>query len=223
MSLMRALPALLGLFLLTAAAPRDWSVTATRLPNGAYLVGNPAAKVKLVEYASYTCSHCAHFATESKPVLKGAMIRSGSTSLELRHVVRDALDLSAVVVARCGGPAGFARVSDAIFAGQERWLPQGAAYAETNAARLGSAPLPTRLRALADGAGLSAVGRANGLTDARLAACFADADDLRKVLALTEATPASVRGTPAFFVGGRQAPASDWAGLQPILRAQGAK
>ncbi|WP_375426964.1 DsbA family protein [uncultured Sphingomonas sp.] len=206
--------------LLSSAAPAqkraiDWSATARPLPSGAYLVGNPAARAKLVEYASYTCSHCAHFAVESKPVLKDVMIRSGSTNLELRHVIRDALDLSAVVVARCAGPSGFAKVSDAIFAGQDDWLPRGAALDRTGADQ----PLAVRLRALSDGSGLSAIGRANGVTVQRLAACFADRAAIDRVIAASGAMPPEVRSTPTFFLQGRLAPASDWIRLEPLLRA----
>jgi hypothetical protein len=212
-----------ALFLLCAAAPTDWSNRARLLPNGAYLVGNPAARVKLVEYASYTCSHCAHFAVESKPVLKGAMIRSGSASLELHHLIRDIIDLSAVVVARCAGPAGFARTSDAIFAAQDDWLPRGAAYAGANAPKLNGLPIGGRLRAIADGAGLSAIGRANGLTETRLAVCFADRAELDRVVAASEARPPEVTSTPSFFINGRLAAVPDWARLEPLLRAAGAK
>lgn len=218
-----ALAASAVLILSAAPPPRDWSATARLLPNGAYLIGDPGARVKLVEYASYTCPHCADFAGESKPVLKGAMIRSGSTSLELRHLVRDALDLAAVTTARCAGPAGFARMSDAVFAAQGEWLPRGAEYAGTNAAALETRPAAARLRALADGAGLTAVARANGVAPARLAACFADRADRDRVLALTAAKPDEVRATPTFYLNGRVLPASDWAQVEPALRAGGAK
>ena len=224
--MIRSLLAVAALFALSAAAPaqkaRDWSSVARPTPGGAYLVGNPAARAKLVEYASYTCSHCAQFAVQSKPVLKGAMIRSGSTSLELRHLIRDALDLSAVGVARCAGPAGFSRTSDAIFAEQDRWLPQGTQYDAANAARLEAQPIEARLRALADGSGLLAIGRANGVPVARLNACFADRAAIDRAIAASDARPATVRSTPTFFLNGRQVPAADWARLEPLLRAAGA-
>jgi protein-disulfide isomerase len=220
---MRALLSLLALALLTAAAPRDWTAVATRTPQGAYLIGNPAARAKLVEYASYTCPHCAHFSAESEAVLKGQMIRSGSTSLEFRHLIRDGLDLAAAVVARCTGPAGFARTTADLFAQQDRWLPQGYQWQQTNGQRIGMYPRMAQLRAIADGAGLTAIGRAHGLTDARIAACFADAGEVDRVLAMTAAVPPEVTGTPAFFVNGRHVPGADWATLQPVLRQQGAK
>ena len=85
-----------------ARAKMDWSTHVTQTPAGAYVIGNPAARVKLVEYVSYTCPHCAVFTTESAPVLKGQMVRSGSTSIEIRHFIRDRLDLAAALIARCG-------------------------------------------------------------------------------------------------------------------------
>lgn len=201
------------------AGPRDWSAQAVATPTGYYVLGNPAARVKLVEYASYTCSHCADFSVSAKPILS-QRIRAGTTSFELRHLIRDAFDLAAVTVARCGGPTRFARISDAIFAGQSVWLPRGSAFARTNAETLRqSAPL-VQLRALADGAGLSAIGRAQGLTDADLARCFADSAAIDRVVQAGRDLPPEVKGTPAFFVNGRFAAVGTWAALQPLLAAR---
>jgi protein-disulfide isomerase len=209
--------------LLTAAAPRDWSQVATRLPSGAFLIGNPAARAKLVEYASYTCPHCAHFSAESEPVLKRQLIRSGSTSLEFRHLVRDGLDLGAAIVARCTGPAGFAATTADLFAQQATWLPRGAEWQGANAQRIGAWPVPAQFRALAEGAGLLAIGRAHGLSDQRLDACFADTAEIERILALTRAAPPEVKATPTFFVNGRLVAGADWTRLQPALRAAGAR
>ncbi|RZM10626.1 MAG: protein-disulfide isomerase, partial [Sphingomonas sp.] len=128
------LPVLLAsLFLLAGAAPaRDWTQTVTPAPSGFYVVGNPAAKVKLAEWASYTCPHCGHFAAESASVLKDRMIRNGSVSLEVRHLIRDPLDLAAVIVARCGAPRGFLARHVAIFAGQDAWMQKGATFLQAS-------------------------------------------------------------------------------------------
>ena len=220
---MRAVPALLLLPLLLAAGPaRDWSLSVARTGAGAFVRGNPAARVKLVEYASYTCSHCAAFAGESAADLTGRMIRSGSTSLELRHLIRDQVDLAAAMVARCTGPARFFRTSEAIFAQQPRWLPRAIEYQTANAARLAMFPAPARLRALADGAGLSALGRGAGLSDAALDACFADQAEVDRILAIT-AGARDVAGTPTFFINGKLVAGNNWATLAPALRAQGAR
>ena len=220
---MRGLFAFLLLPLLLAAGPaRDWSASVTRTGAGAYVLGNPAARVKLVEYASYTCSHCAAFSGESAGVLKGQMIRSGSTSLELRHLIRDQVDLAAAVVARCTGPARFFRTSEAIFAAQPQWLPRAIDYQEANNARLATYPPLAQLRALADGTGLTQFGRAAGLSDAAMAACFADQGEVNRIVAMT-ADAKDVDATPTFFINGRISAAHDWATLAPALRAAGAR
>jgi hypothetical protein len=219
---MRAL-LLAPLLLLAAAAPRDWRETVTRLPSGAHLIGNPAARAKLVEYASYTCPHCAHFAEASAPVLRDRMIRSGSTSLEYRHLIRDAADLSAAILARCAGPKPFWATSEAIFAAQPQWLPRAYEFQQANAARLRSYPQPAQLRAIADGAGLTALVEARGLSAAAIDRCFADKAEVGRIVEMTRAAPPEVDSTPSFFVNGQAVPHADWAALEPALRARGAK
>lgn len=216
--------ALFALFLLAAAAPtRDWSTVAQVQADGAYVIGNPAARVKLVEYASYTCPHCAEFLTESGPVLKDRMIRSGSTSLTVRPLIRDALDLAAVTVARCGGARGFPARHAAIFAAQDRWIRQGATFLQANSATLDKLARPAAFRRIADGAGLTAIGTAHGLTEPQVVACFTTPGALDKVAALNGAVPVEVQGTPTFYVNGARVTGSTWAQLEPALRAEGAK
>ena len=222
--MMRLVLALLGFALVTAAAPvRDWSSVVTKTPAGTYLIGNPQARIRLVEYASYTCPHCAAFSKESELVLKAQMIRSGSTSLEFRNLIRDRLDLAAAVLARCTGPRGFAGTTAAIFAAQGQWLERGFDYQESNGARLGMYPVLAQLRAYADGAGLTALVQARGLTPKAIDACFADQAEVDRIVAISSARPDSVKGTPAFFVNDKPIATAAWAGLEPALRAAGAK
>ena len=124
--------AALALTLSASAAAPNWQTRVTRTADGAFLVGNPNARVKLVEYMSYTCPHCAAFSRESAAVLRGQMIKSGTVSLEERNLVRDQLDLAAALLARCAGPAGFDKLSTAFFAQQDTWLPAGIQFEQAN-------------------------------------------------------------------------------------------
>lgn len=222
---MRPVPALLALILLAAVPPpqsgRDWRQSVTPTPAGAHLIGNAAARVKLVEYGSYTCPHCAEFAAESGPVLKDRLIRSGTVSLEYRHLVRDGLDLAAVILARCGGPQRFAATHELIFATQGQWLQRGYDYQQANGQRIAMYPQLAQLRALADGSGLTAIVQARGLTPAAMDACFADAAAVDRLL--NAPVPASVHSTPSFFVNGKLVDHVGWAGLFPKLQAAGAR
>ena len=205
------------------AAPRDWTKVVSKTATGSYLIGNPKAKVKLVEYLSYTCPHCAEFLAESSPVLKGQMVRSGSTSIEFRNAVREKLDLSAALLARCAGPGGFVGATDAMFAQQESWYERGYRYQMANEARLAMYPEAGQLRALADGAGLTDLMRGRGMSNAAIDACFANQAELMTIATMTSGAWAKIDGTPAFEVNGKLVKGVGWAGLQPILRAAGAK
>lgn len=210
-------------FSASAAAP-DWQHHVVEAADGAYVVGNPNAKVKLVEYLSYTCPHCAAFSRESAGVLRGQMVKSGSTSIEIRNMVRDQLDLDAALLARCAGAGGFDKLSTAFFARQDQWLPAGVEWEQSNAQRMAMYPKMARLKASADGAGLTAIARANGMSQARIDACFADEAGLTPILAMMKRVPAGITGTPGFLINGKlRDNVYTWAELEPALRAAGAR
>lgn len=223
---MRSMFALaLGAAALVAAAPvKDWRTTTGMVPaTGAFTLGNPAAKVKLVEYLSFTCSHCADFARESKAPLHDALVRQGKVAVETRSAARDPYDLAAWIVTRCGGPARFPRLSSAVFASQKAWTDKGEAYAQANLAALKAMPQRQQLRTIADRSGLSAIGAANGVTAAQLDQCFATDAEMNRVIAMTNEAFAKIPGTPGFEINGQLVDGHDWASIAPELAAAGAK
>ena len=232
--MIRLLLALIVTPLLLGAAPapqRDWTRVVNRSVDGAYVIGNPAAKVKLVEYLSYTCPHCAHYAAEAKPVLHGRYVRSGSTSVELRHATRDSVDFAATIVARCGGAATFPRLSEALFATQRDWYPRGVAFEQANAARLSALTPEVQLREIAYASGFDAIAKSAGINDVRLRACFANRPALLQISAMSDKSWAAINaaaapmpgGTPSFVVNGKPQGTLAWPALDPVLRAAGAK
>lgn len=204
-----------------AAPARDWTRVVRAAPAGGYVIGNPAAKVKLVEYVSYTCPHCRHFSDESRAVLIGRMVRNGSTSVEIRNQIHDKIDLVATILARCVGTAGFLRYHEAVYAKQDDWYARAAEYDQTGAV----AALPSnasRARAFADTSGLSAIARASGLTAAALDRCFTDGTTAA-VATSAAAIRDDVDSTPAFEINGRLVLHVGWTELEPQLRAAGAR
>lgn len=210
--------------LLAAAAPaHDWRTTVVKLPSGAYAIGNPAAKVKLVEYLSFTCSHCAHFVAEARAPLHDNLVRRGVVRVEFRHAVRDPLDMTASLLARCAGPRGFAGASQAIFAAQASWYAQGAQWWQANAETLRSQPQLMQLKAAANGSGLAELMLGRGMTPTAISQCFARAGDLNILTAMTKASWAAIQGTPSFAINGKAVGGGDWPSLEPQLRAAGAR
>jgi len=204
-----------------SAAPRAWTAVAAPVATGSYLIGNPKARVRLVEILSYTCPHCAHFAAESDASIK-AMVRSGTLAVEVRNQLHDRIDLAATTLARCAGAAAFPAVHAAFLTRQREWIDRAIAWDQANAARVATYPQLAQLRALADGAGLTEIARGAGMTPAAIDACFANENALNAALKVSQSTEVAA-GTPAFVVNGKLIQTVTWAQLQPMLRAAGAK
>lgn len=203
--------------------PADWNNYVRQTPEGNFIVGNPAAPVKVVEYMSFTCPHCAAFAAESKAVLKGQFIKSGSVAIEYRPIGRDQVDLGATMLAKCAGTRGFAGAAEEIFARQGDWLGIAYRFMQDDAKRFALDTPLEQVRAGVQTAGLIDLMRARGLSDARINACFADQKSLNQVLRVGDKSRATVEATPTFFVNGVKQPLGGWAQLEPILRAKGAR
>jgi protein-disulfide isomerase len=179
--------------------------------------------VHLVEYLSYTCPHCAHFAEESAAVLKGQMIRSGSVKLEVRNMIADKADLTAVTLARCVGPKAFPRYHELVFARQRDWVERAVQHDQANAAREALYPIEGRLRAIADASGLITIAREAGATPQAIEACFTGRAAIDRAADGAMKIRQDVRGTPAFEINGKLVQGAGWAQLEPMLRAAGAK
>ena len=106
------------------ALAQNWSTTVVASDNG-HKVGNPKAKTKLVEFMSYTCSHCADFAREGDAAIKLAYLPKGDVSYEIRHLLRDPFDLTAALLTQCGDPKKFMGNHNAIILSQEDWFEKG--------------------------------------------------------------------------------------------------
>jgi protein-disulfide isomerase len=86
------------------------------------ILGNPDAPITIVEYASLTCPHCAHFTNEILPELKKKWIDTGKLKLILRDFPLDEPALRAAMIARCAPPDRFYAFADTFFAAQEKWV-----------------------------------------------------------------------------------------------------
>lgn len=204
-------------------APADWASAARTTPTGTIIVGNPAARVKIVEYLSFTCPHCAAFARDSSATLKTQMIRSGSTSLEYRPLTSNPLDLAAAIVARCAGPARYVAVADAILTRQNDWVGLGFNFVNRELRRFADEKPIDQIRIIAQSIGLNEIAKAQGLSDAAIKQCFADPNIVNPVLKTGDAAAQIIKATPSFYIAGRDTGVHDWPTLEPIIRAQGAK
>ncbi len=85
------------------------------------VLGNPAAPITIIEYASLTCPHCAHFANDVLPELKKEWIDTGKAKFVLRDFPLDEPALRAAMIARCAPPGRFYAFAETFFASQDKW------------------------------------------------------------------------------------------------------
>ena len=202
-----------------AAASTDWSRTVVATPEGGFRMGNPAAKVKLVEYGSLTCGHCAAFARDGMDALVGTYVKSGRVSYEYRNFILNGLDVAASLVARCGGPARFFPVADKLYATQPQWMGRLSALTAAQKAQLNALPEAQRLARLAEMVGLTVLAAQHGIGAAQAKRCLADQAALDRLGKMAETAGAQgVQGTPTFFLNGANIGSHSWTTLEPILR-----
>lgn len=165
------------------------------------VLGSPDAKVTVVEYASFTCPHCATFHENTFKKLRDNYIDTGKVRFVFREAYFDRFGLWASMVARCGGEQRFFGMTDLILSKQREWT-QG-----------GPAEIAQALRQL----GLSA-----GLTGEQLDACFKDEDKAKALYTWYEGNfqADGITGTPAFMIDGEQHPNMGYEDFAKILDAK---
>ncbi|HEY0626511.1 MAG TPA: thioredoxin domain-containing protein [Allosphingosinicella sp.] len=202
-----------------AAAAKDWAQTVVATPEGGFRMGNPAAKAKVVEYASLTCPHCADFAKSGGPALK-QLVKSGKVSFEYRSMPLNGIDVTATLVARCGGAGKFFPLADKLFATQKDWVGKISGLPQTEKDRLSALPMGERLGKLADVGGITQLAAQLGVAPAKAKQCLADPAGLDNLGKMHEAASAlGVTGTPTFFINGLRVHAHDWAELEPLIQS----
>lgn len=164
-----------------------------------FSLGDPNAPVKIVEYASYTCPHCANFHATVFGQLKKDYIDSGKVYFTLREVYFDRYGLWAALVARCGGDLRYFGISDMLFDQQKDWA---------------AGEDPTQVVAK-----LRTIGLTAGLTNDQLDACMNDVKMVEAMVARFEANMKAdnVTGTPTLFINGEEHKNMSFADLKAIL------
>lgn len=157
-------------------------------------LGDPKAKVRVVEYASAACPHCAHFNEETFPAFKAKYVDTGRVYYTLKEYLTEPADVAVAgfLLARCGGKAKYFTILDQVFRSQDRWGKEdlGDIFFE--------------------------IGAKNGLSKAQVEACFADQPALAamKTRVMAAVNIDKVDSTPTFVINGKRiegaAPLSDF-------------
>jgi protein-disulfide isomerase len=182
-----------------------WLTNFTISAKGGHIIGNPAAPTKVIEYASYTCGHCANFETNDAPLFKNQYVATGKVSFEIRNLVRDPLDLTAAMLARCGGKGRFFGNHKHLMATQATWMEKASAISKTTEGKLKAKDYIGFMQGAYGELGLTAIMQQRGVTVAQGKTCLADKAALKLILDMTdEATgPLGMNSTPSFMINGK--------------------
>ena len=200
-------------------APSDWSRTVAATPQGGFRMGNPAARVRLVEYGSLACPHCRHFEeTGYKPLVQN-YVRAGRVSYEFRNLLINGPDLSISLLTRCSGPARFFPMSQVVYATQPQWEDRINKMSDADKAAMDKMTDQQRVVRFAELGGMIPLAARFGVTPARARQCLTDSKGVQRLLDMTKAAnDAGVDHTPTFFVNGKVSSAATWEQLEPELK-----
>ena len=151
-------------------------------PLGDRSLGKDDAPVTIVEYASMTCPHCAHFHETTYPELKKRYIDTGKVRFIFREFPLDPLAAGASMLARCADKDKFFPLVETLFQMQRTWAVEK--------------PIPP----------LMAIAKQAGFTQQSFDECLANQQMLNGLeeTRTRAAQKFNVNSTPTFFVNGKQ-------------------
>jgi protein-disulfide isomerase len=152
-------------------------------PGGDIMIGSDKAPVTIIEYASMTCPHCAHFEETTLPELKKRYIDTGKVRYVMREFPLDARAAAGFMLARCAGPDKYEAVVETLFAKQADWA-------------IVEKPIPP----------LMAIAKQFGFTEDSFNTCLANQQVLDDIQAVRDhaVNKLGVNSTPTFFINGKR-------------------
>ncbi|WP_424943491.1 DsbA family protein [Aliiroseovarius crassostreae] len=166
------------------------------------VLGDENAPVTVIEYASYTCPHCANWHEDSFKQLKKDYIDTGKVKFIHREVYFDRFGLWAGMIARCGGDERYFGLNDMIYSGQKEWIGEG-----------DPATILENLRK---------IGRTAGMTNEEMEVCLTDESFAQSLVAAYQqnATADEIRATPTFVINGEKLSNMSYADFAAAIDAQ---
>ncbi|MGI9396912.1 MAG: DsbA family protein [Paracoccaceae bacterium] len=161
--------------------------------------GAEDAPITVIEYASFTCPHCARFHSDVYKLLRKNYIDTGKVKFIFREVYFDKYGMWASMIARCSGPDRFFGMTDLILNSQSTWARAGDDLAIVEALRK--------------------IGRLSGMQDAALDSCLQDGEKIRALVGWYKenAQRDGIQSTPSFLIDGQPYKNMDYEEFAKIL------
>lgn len=203
------------------AMAQNWNAEFAETGQG-YRVGDAEAPLQIVEFISYSCPHCATFEREAEAELRYHYVHEGYAAVEVRHMIRNPIDLAAAMLTECGTPEEFFGNHRAILATQDEWIATAQGLSEAQMARWQSGPFPSRMKAIASDLEFDDLMESRGMSASEVSACLNDTAKAEQIVNRAEANVAEyqVPGTPSFVLNGSLLEnVHSWEALRQVLAA----
>ena len=147
--------------------------------------GAEDAPITMIEYASFTCPHCANFHSDVLPLITENYIDTGKVRMIYRGVYFDRLGLWADMLARCGGPDRYFGIASMIYEKQREWTAADGAVGVVD--------------------NLYAIGRLAGMNQTDMEACMQDNATAQAMVKFSteNAEADDINATPTFVINGK--------------------
>ena len=199
-----------------------WSDVVNETAAGGFVMGNPNAKVKLLEIASLSCPHCKKFEEEGAPKLV-EYVKSGQVSWEFRpYLIHGAIDMAANLVVRCNGARQFFPLVQSVYGDQATLLSKIETAPKDKIAQLEALPKEQMFVGMAGILGLQDWAAMRGVQHAKSDKCLSDSRMIDQEVQISSDVTAQYpefTGTPAFVINGTMLPkgVTSWDKLEPAL------
>jgi len=199
-----------------------WADVVNATSAGGYMMGNPNAKVKLIEIGSLSCPHCKAFEDECMPTLVEKYVKPGTVSWEFRpYIIHGPIDMAANLIARCNGVKTFFPFVQALYKDQDSWLGKVQTTPQDKLAQIQNLPPNQLFVQMASVLGLQDWAAERGLPQAKSNQCLSDQKMINDEVQHTSDVNAQYpqfQGTPAFVINGKMlADTAGWDKLKPQL------
>lgn len=205
----------------TPPAGKSWTDVVNTTPEGGYVVGNPNAPVKVMEYGSLSCPHCAHLAQEGYSTLVGKYVASGKVSLEFRSFAIHPQDVPLTMLAQCGGTDKFFPLVEELYRNFDA-VTESTMKGADAANKTGTLPDNQRFVALGDALGYTDFFAQRGIAREQAHSCLADFKKATQLARQSESYgQQGIDSTPTLFINGTKVEGSTWAELNAALQRAG--
>ncbi|MEP7350657.1 MAG: thioredoxin domain-containing protein [Sphingorhabdus sp.] len=210
---------------IAAPAGKIWSDVVSKTEAGGFKMGNPSAKLQLIEFGAITCPGCAQFSIESAEEIK-KIIDTGVVAMEFRpFLVHGVQDIPGFLLAQCSGPEAFYPLTEQLFADQQNWLGKMSSVTEADQQAMSKMAPPQVTSFLGTKMGLIDFVKQRGISEDQAKECLADAKAIDALIKLTEKSGKEdgVTGTPYFTLNGAPLNVNAWPQVKGKLQEAGAR